>query len=76
MSSPVLNQIEALLDDLTREEQLRLIEEIAGRLRQTETRQPQSLYGIWRDQFPADVDIDEDLKEIRGGEAKSDATRD
>ena len=70
MSSPVLNQIEALLDDLTREEQLRLIDAIASRLRQTETRQPQSLFGIWRDQFPAGLDIDEALKEIRGGGQK------
>jgi hypothetical protein len=67
MSSPALNEIEALLEHLTREEQLRLIEEIAGRLRQTETRQQQSLFGIWRDKFPEDVDIDEALKEIREG---------
>jgi len=67
MSGSSLHQIETLLDQLTREEQLRLIEKIMDRLRQTETRQPQSLYGIWRDKFPTDIDIDEALKEIRGG---------
>ena len=67
MSQSPRQQIEALLDTLTREEQLRLIEDIAVRLRQAEIRQPQSLYGIWRDKFPADLDIDEALKEIRGG---------
>lgn len=65
MSSSALNQIEALLDNLTREEQLRLIEEIADRLRQAETRQSQSLYGILKGKVPEDFDVDQALKEIR-----------
>lgn len=38
MSNATLHQIEALLDHLTREEQLRLVEEITRRLSQAETR--------------------------------------
>lgn len=67
MSRSAFNEIESLLEHLTREEQARLIEEVTNRLRQPEPRQPQSLYGIWRDKFPADADVDEALKEIRGG---------
>jgi hypothetical protein len=65
MSQSPRQQIEALLDTLTREEQLRLIEDIAVRLRQAETRQPQSLYGIWKGKVSEDFDIDQALKEIR-----------
>lgn len=65
MSQSPRQQIEALLDALTREEQLRLIEDIAVRLRQTETRQPQSLYGIWKGKVPEDFDVDQALREIR-----------
>ncbi|MBI3304071.1 MAG: hypothetical protein HYZ72_18560 [Deltaproteobacteria bacterium] len=56
--------IETLLDDLSPEELLTLIERIAQRLRQAE-RKPQPLYGVWKGKFPEDADIDEALKEIR-----------
>ena len=65
MSSTSLDQIEALLNDLTREQQLHLMEKIADRLRLTETPRSRSLYGIWRDKFPADLDIDQALNQIR-----------
>ncbi len=57
-------QIETLLESLSREELLTLIERIAQRLRQAE-RQPQSLYGVWKGKFPEDADIDGALQEIR-----------
>ena len=59
------DQIEVLLEGLSRDEQLALIEHIARRLRQNEERKPQPLYGIWKGKLPADVDVDAALKEIR-----------
>ena len=58
-------QIENLLAGLTREELLTLIERIAQRLRQAEERKPLRLYGIWKDKFPENVDLDKNLREIR-----------
>jgi hypothetical protein len=58
-------QIEALLEGLSRDELLALIEHIARRLREREERVPQSLYGIWKEKFPEGADIDPALKEIR-----------
>jgi hypothetical protein len=58
-------QIEALLEELSPDELLALIEYIARRLRQREERKPQPLYGIWRGKFPEDADIDATLKEVR-----------
>jgi len=58
-------QIEALLEELSREELLTLIERIVQRLRQAEKRKPQPLYGIWKGKFPEDANIDEALQEIR-----------
>jgi hypothetical protein len=60
-----MQQIEALLERLSRDELLLLIEHIARRLRQSEQRSPQPLYGIWKGKFPEDADIDAALKEIR-----------
>jgi CRP-like cAMP-binding protein len=56
--------IEALLEELSPDELLALIEYIARRLRQSEERKPQPLYGIWRGKFPEDADIDATLKEV------------
>ena len=58
-------QIDAFLKDLSREELLTLLEHIVRRLRQVEERTPQSLYGVWKEKFPEEVDIDEALGEIR-----------
>lgn len=60
-----MQQIEALLEGLNRDELLALIEHIARRLRQCEERSPQPLYGIWKGKFPEDTDIDASLKEVR-----------
>ena len=56
-----MKHIEALLEELSRDELLALIEYIARRLRQREERAPQPLYGIWRGKFPEDADIDATL---------------
>jgi hypothetical protein len=60
-----MQQIEALLDGLSRDELLSLIEHIARRLRQREEHTPQPLYGIWKGKFPEDADIDAALAKIR-----------
>ena len=60
-----MKHIEALLEELSRDELLALIEYIARRLRQPEERKPQPLYGIWRGKLPEDADIDATLKEVR-----------
>ena len=65
MSPSNRDQIEALLEGLSSDELLGLIEHIAWRLRQSEERKPQPLYGIWKGKFPEDADIDTTLREIR-----------
>jgi hypothetical protein len=65
MSTSNRDQIEALLEGLSRDELLGLIEHIARRLRQSEGRKPQPLYGIWKGKFPEEADIDTALREIR-----------
>jgi hypothetical protein len=58
-------QIESLLEELSPDELLALIEHIARRLRLHEERKPQPLHGFWREKFPEDVDIDTTLKKVR-----------
>jgi hypothetical protein len=58
-------QIESLLEGLSPDELLALIEHIARRLRLHELRKPQPLHGIWRGKFPEDADIDTTLKKVR-----------
>ena len=58
-------QITTLLKALSSEELLVLIQRIVQRLRQIEEGQPQPLYGIWRGKFSEDVDIEDDLRDIR-----------
>jgi hypothetical protein len=60
-----IQQIESLLEGLSPDELLALIEHIARRLRLYEERKPQPLHGIWREKFPEDADIDATLKEVR-----------
>jgi hypothetical protein len=57
-------QVDMLLETLSREELLTLIEKITQRLRQVE-RKPQPLYGVWKGKFPEEADIDDALQEIR-----------
>jgi hypothetical protein len=61
-----MQQIEALLAGLSRDELLALIEYIARRLRQREEHTHQALYDIWKGIFPEDADIDAALAKIRG----------
>jgi hypothetical protein len=65
MNTSKREQIEALLEGLSRDELLSLIEHITQRLRQREGRTPQRLYGIWKGKFPEDADIDAALARIR-----------
>jgi hypothetical protein len=60
-----MEQIEALLDRLSHDELLLLIEQIARQLRQREQPLPQPLYGIWKDKFPEEADVEAVLKEVR-----------
>jgi hypothetical protein len=66
MGETTLMHIEWLLDQLTFEEQITVVEHLARRLRQAvqKQKQPQDLYGIWRDRFPADF-LDAALSDIR-----------
>jgi hypothetical protein len=67
MSSSTLDQAERLLDQLTPAEQAILLEKIAHRMRLAVSRPfpPQDLYGMWKDRFPQNVDLDAALHEIR-----------
>jgi len=67
MSETTLTHVERLLDQLTFEEPIAVIEHVAQRLRQAvqKQKQPQDLYGIWRDRFSADFDLDAALSDIR-----------
>ena len=67
MSEIALTHIERLLDQLTFEEQIAVVEHLARCLRQAvqKQKQPHDLYGIWRDRFPADFDLDAALSDIR-----------
>lgn len=67
---PVMQQVERLLYQLTLEEQFTIVERLVQRFRRTVPQtvprgQPQDLYGIWRDHFPADFDLDAVLSDIR-----------
>lgn len=57
-------QIDAFLASLSRDELLTLLEQIVQRLRHVE-HPPQVLYGVWKEKFPEEADIDAALQEIR-----------
>jgi hypothetical protein len=61
-----MQQIAALLEGLSRDELLSLIEYIALRLRHRKERTTQAHYGIWEGKFPENADIDAVLAKIRG----------
>jgi len=67
MSAPTLEKVMTMVDGLTQEEQLFLIERVAQRLRRPSGRRPQRLYGVWKGKFPGDMDLDAALQEIREG---------
>jgi hypothetical protein len=75
MAGITLEYVKRMADQLTADDKLSLVEHMAKQLRQTQERTdtpaqeaqrtPQDLYGIWRDAFPPDLDIDGILYEIR-----------
>ena len=69
MSESVLLHVERLLDTLSVEEQLTVIENLSHRLKQTipraSQRKPAQLYGTWKEYFPEDFDLDAALYKIR-----------
>jgi hypothetical protein len=67
MAQVTLSEVERLAMQLSQSEQLRLLEDVARRLRQSGAdRVPLDLYGDWRAKFPMDLDIDAALKQARG----------
>ena len=67
MAQVTLSEVERLAMQLSQSEQLRLLEDVARRLRQSGAdRVPRDLYGDWRAKFPVDFDIDAALKQARG----------
>lgn len=67
MSSSTLHEAERLLDQLTPGEQAILLEKIARRMRLAVSHSfpPRDLYGLWKDKFPQNADLDAALHEIR-----------
>jgi len=66
MSGTTLEQVTRLIDELSFEEKLSLVEHLAQSLRLSQQKRgPQNLRGIWQGHFPEDFDIDSALEEIR-----------
>ena len=67
MPTITIHQITLLAEQLSAEEQLQLVERLARSLRQRSRtrRTPRDLYGVWRELFPAEFDLDAALREIR-----------
>ena len=61
----VLEHIKHLSEALSAEEKLSLAAFLSS-LENSANRQPRDLYGIWKDGFPEDFDVDTALREIRG----------
>ncbi len=67
MAQVTLSEVERLEMQLSQSEQLRLLEDVARRLRQSSAdRTPRDFYGDWHAKFPVDFDIDVALKQARG----------
>ncbi len=61
-----LQTVEQLALQLSPDEQLTLVEDVARHLRfAARPHSPQDLYGIWRDRFPREFDVDAVLSEVR-----------
>jgi hypothetical protein len=61
----VLEHIKQLSEALSADEKQSLAAYLSSNESST-TRRPRDLYGIWKDGFPKDFDIDGALREIRG----------
>jgi hypothetical protein len=62
----VLEHIKELAQNLTPEEKDVLAEYLADSSAEEPPEKPQSLRGDWSDAFSEDLDVDAELKEIRG----------
>jgi hypothetical protein len=64
MSAITVEYIEGLAAQLTPSDKQKLVE----RLKKSSSEQKRAvdLYGAWRGKFPEDIDLDAELKEIRG----------
>jgi len=72
MNAEIATKMDRLLDQLSVEDQLDLVERLAQRLRltlrpTTSEAEPTALLGLWRGAFPEDFDLDGALSEIRQG---------
>ncbi len=67
MSDEILTKVEEALDQLTLDEQWLVLERLLQRFKHTSQhqKQGQDLYGVWRDIFPPDFDLDAELFEVR-----------
>ncbi|MFN7930567.1 MAG: hypothetical protein U0Y68_22125 [Blastocatellia bacterium] len=68
MDNITLEQVESMADQLSTEDQGKLIEHLEQRIMRpsvTNGKKPQSLRGIWKGAFPENFDIDAALHEIR-----------
>jgi hypothetical protein len=61
----VLEHIKHLSEALSAEEKLSLAAFLSS-LENSPNGQPRDLYGIWKDGFPKDFDVESALREIRG----------
>ena len=66
MAETTLKDVEMLAEQLSLDDQLLLMEHLAGRiLQKTGPKKHRDLFGIWKEYFPEDMDIDTTLREIR-----------
>lgn len=67
-TSPTLEHIEQLAEQLSVADKLALVEHLARKLRRAEFEKgaPQSLRGAWKGKFPEGIDLDKEIAEIRG----------
>lgn len=61
----VIEHIKQLTESLSDEERRGLAAYLSSQ-EQSPPRKPRDLYGIWKDGFPKDFDVDAGLHEIRG----------
>jgi hypothetical protein len=71
MSEVALEYVEQLASQLSAGDQQLLAEHLTSKLRNrtlTENRERnrEDLYGIWRGKFPEELDIEKEIREIRG----------
>ena len=67
MNAEPLSQIQPLFDQLSREEKIRLVDQLTKQLQPESTGQREEIKGLWEGAAPEDFEIDEALKEIRQG---------